>query len=111
MSTGATKQAADTLARQAGSTIQNARERAKRVVEAASPIADKATSTIDDVSKSAREALDKAAPQAKQMADDLYSRGEQASRQAVEMTRENPLVALLLAGAVGFMVGYLVKAR
>ncbi|HLG89678.1 MAG TPA: hypothetical protein VKZ79_21055 [Alphaproteobacteria bacterium] len=111
MSSDTVQRAADTLARQAGSTVQDARERAKRVAEAASPLAEKAKSTIDEMSESAREAVDKAAPQAKQMADDLYSRGEQASRQAVQMTRENPLVALLMAGAVGFMVGYLIKGR
>ena len=45
-------------------------------------------------------------PQAKQMASNLYDQGSQSGENVRQYAAQHPLPALLIAGAIGFLLGY-----
>jgi ElaB/YqjD/DUF883 family membrane-anchored ribosome-binding protein len=59
----------------------------------------------------AGEVIEDVAPQAKEVASNLYQRALQSEEYARQYTVEQPLTALLMAGAIGHGLGYLVYRR
>jgi ElaB/YqjD/DUF883 family membrane-anchored ribosome-binding protein len=59
----------------------------------------------------ASELLQNVAPQTKEAASNLYERGLQSREYARQYTMEQPLTALLIAGAIGYGLGYLIHRR
>lgn len=111
MSTDTLKDAGNSLGEQASAAMGDIRTRAKSAADTASSMADKAKPILDDAAKRARDAAAKAQSQAKDIAGDLYDRGEEVASQTGQWVQQQPLVALLAAGAIGFAIGYLVSGR
>jgi ElaB/YqjD/DUF883 family membrane-anchored ribosome-binding protein len=83
------------------------------------PTLDQGKSMVQDLANRASEAGTQAigqasefvegfAPQAKQMASNLYDQGSQSGENVRQYAAQHPLPALLIAGAIGFSLGYLI---
>ena len=66
-------------------------------------------------SETGRQAMDQAgkviggvAPQAKQVASNLYDQGSRSGEYIRQSVAQQPLTALLIAGAIGYALAYLV---
>ena len=91
-----TLEQAKTMARNVG---EQARNIANTAGEQARTIADTASSTAQDLARRARE-----------QTDTLYQQGTQASEYLTRNVNEYPLTALLVAGAIGYGLGYLIHS-
>lgn len=67
-------------------------------------------------SRTGRQAVDRAgeyiegvAPQAKQVASNLYNHGSQSGEYIRQYVAQQPLTALLIAGAIGYTLAYLIR--
>jgi ElaB/YqjD/DUF883 family membrane-anchored ribosome-binding protein len=101
--------------RTVGRTVEQA---ASGAHEAIDKISDAARPMVDRIASGAHQALDKIAGVAGQAAETLGVRGEQlknaqaqAMAQARIYVRENPLTALGIAVAAGYLVSRLVRSR
>ena len=56
----------------------------------------------------AGEFIEGVAPQAREVAGNLYEQGSQTGEYVRQYTAQQPVAALLVAGAIGFALGYLV---
>lgn len=79
--------------------MEQAKTMARNVGEQARDIANTATSTAQDLARRARE-----------QTDTIYQQGTQASEYLTRNVNEYPLTALLVAGAVGYGLGYLIHS-
>ena len=106
-------------AEQAGKT---ANEAAQRVREQLQPALDQGKSVIQDLahraSEAGRQAMDQAgefiegvAPQAKQVASNLYDQGSRSGAYVRQYAAQEPFTAMLVAGAIGFALSYLIRGR
>ena len=106
-------------AAEAGKT---ANEAAQRVGEQMQPVLDQGKSVAQDLasraSEAGRQARDRAgefvesiAPQAGQVASNLYDQGSRSAEYVRQYAPQDPLVAMLIAGVIGFALGYLVRGR
>lgn len=113
------REIAKDAAEQAGKT---ANEAAKWVGERVQPALDQGKSMAQDLadqaSETGRQAMDRAgefvesvAPQVKQAASNLYDQGSRSGEYVRQYAAQEPLTALLIAGAIGFALGYLVRGR
>lgn len=107
--------AAQTLEGKARETINKA---AAAVKDGADAAAAGASSVLDDAMERGREAAAfvedtarRAGAQAGEIGEQVYARGERAARSVARQTKEEPLAALLIAGAVGVAIGYLLARR
>jgi ElaB/YqjD/DUF883 family membrane-anchored ribosome-binding protein len=80
-------------------TLEQAKTMARNVGEQARNIANTASSTAQDLARQARE-----------QSDTLYQQGTQASEYLARNVKEYPLTALLVAGAIGYGLGYLIHS-
>jgi len=81
------------------STLEQAKTIARNVGEQARSMASTATDTAQDLARRARE-----------QTDTLYQQGTQASEYLARNVNEYPLTALLVAGAIGYGLGYLIHS-
>ena len=100
-----------------------ANEAARRVGAEVQPALDQGKETVKDLasqaSEAGRQAVDQAgellqnvAPQqAKEVASNLYERGSQSGDYARQFAAEQPVVALLIAAAIGYGLAYLIHRR
>ena len=99
-----------------------ANEAAQRVGAQVHPALDKGKSMVQDLANQASEAgkqamgragelLENVAPQAREAASNLYERGSQSGEYVRQYAVEQPLTALLIAGAIGYGLGYLIHRR
>jgi ElaB/YqjD/DUF883 family membrane-anchored ribosome-binding protein len=88
-----------TGASDAASTMEQAKTVARNVGEQARNMASNATATAQDLARRARE-----------QTDTLYQQGAQAGEYLTRNVNEYPLMALLIAGAVGYGLGYLIHS-
>jgi ElaB/YqjD/DUF883 family membrane-anchored ribosome-binding protein len=106
-------------AEQAGKT---ANEAANRVGEQVQPALDQGKSMAQDLANRASEAgrqaagragefIENVAPQAKEVASNLYDQGSRSGEYVRQYAAQEPLTAMLLAGVIGFALGYLVRGR
>ena len=113
------REIAKNAAEQAGKTATDA---VQRVGEQTQPALDQGKSMAQDLanraSEAGRQAMDRAgefvedvAPQAKQMASNLYDQGSRSAEYVRQAAPQDPLVAMLIAGVVGFALGFLVRGR
>ena len=86
------------------------------------PALDQSKSVAQDLanraSEAGRQAMDRAgefvesvAPQARQAASNLYDQGSRSGEYVRQYAAQEPFTALLIAGAIGFALGYLVRGR
>ena len=86
-----------------GGTMEQAKSMARNVGEQARTMANSATSTAQDLARRARE-------QTSAATDTLYEQGAQAGQYLTRNVNEYPLTALLVAGAIGYGLGYLIHS-
>jgi ElaB/YqjD/DUF883 family membrane-anchored ribosome-binding protein len=102
-------------AEQAGKTVNEAAERVGEQVEST---LDQGKAVVEDLanraSETGRQAVNRAgefiegvAPQAKQVASNLYEQGSQSGEFVRQAVAQQPVTALLIAGAIGYALGYL----
>lgn len=80
-------------------TLEQAKTMARNVGEQARNIANTASVTAQDLARRARE-----------QTDTIYQQGTQASEYLTRNVNEYPLTALLVAGAIGYGLGYLIHS-
>jgi ElaB/YqjD/DUF883 family membrane-anchored ribosome-binding protein len=84
-------------------TLEQAKTMARNVGEQALNIANTATGTAQDLARKARE-------QTSAATDTLVQQGTQAGQYLTRNVNEYPLTALLIAGAIGYGLGYLIHS-
>ena len=106
------------LADQAKAAVSSAAERTKEAADQAKDMADQATTMAKDAVGRLSEARDaawdvaqKAGTQAREAADEAYRRGERAAQDLAARVEQQPLLALFVAGAIGYALAYLLHAR
>ena len=85
------------------STVEQAKTMARTVGDQARNIASNAGATAQDLARLARE-------QTSVATDTLYQQGTRAGEYLTRNVNEYPLTALLIAGAVGYGLGYLIHS-
>jgi ElaB/YqjD/DUF883 family membrane-anchored ribosome-binding protein len=55
--------------------------------------------------------IENVAPQAREVASDLYNRGARSGEYVRKYFTQEPLAAMLIAGVIGFALGYLIRGR
>jgi ElaB/YqjD/DUF883 family membrane-anchored ribosome-binding protein len=99
-----------------------ASEAVQRVGAQIQPVLDQGKSVVQDLANQASEVgrqavgqagdlLQNVAPQAKEAASNLYQRGSQSGEYVRQYTAEQPIAALLVAGAIGYGLAYLIHRR
>lgn len=101
--------AAGDAVRQAGAGVQSTLDQGKSVVQdlarQASEAGRQAIGRAGDVIQSV---APQAGDQAKQAASNLYDRGSRAGEYVSQYVVQQPLTALLIAGAIGYALAYLI---
>jgi ElaB/YqjD/DUF883 family membrane-anchored ribosome-binding protein len=100
--------AANEAAQRVGAQVQPALDQGKSMVQ---DLANQASEAGKQAVDRAGEVLQNAAPQAKEVASNLYERGSQSGEYVRQYAVEQPLTALLIAGAIGYGLGYLIHRR
>jgi ElaB/YqjD/DUF883 family membrane-anchored ribosome-binding protein len=114
--------ARETAKEAAEQTDKTANEAAQRVGEQVQPALDQGKSMAQDLanraSEAARQARDRTgefvesvAPQARRVASNLYDQGSRSAEQVRQYAAQDPLAGMLVAGVIGFALGYLVRGR
>ena len=100
----ATKDAAQQASKTANETVQ-------RVGEQLQPALDQGKAAVQDLANRASAAGRQAVDQGGEVASNLYEQGSRSSEYVRQYATEQPLTALLIAGLIGFTLGYLVRGR
>jgi ElaB/YqjD/DUF883 family membrane-anchored ribosome-binding protein len=100
-----TAKEANEAGRRAGAEAQALLDQGKSIVQ---DVANLASETGRQAVNRAGEFIEGAAPQAREMASNLYEQGSQTGEYVRQYTAQQPLAALLIAGAIGYVLGYLV---
>jgi ElaB/YqjD/DUF883 family membrane-anchored ribosome-binding protein len=106
-------------AEQAGKTANDA---AQHIGEQLQPALDQGKAAVQDLanraSETVRQAMDQAgefvegvAPQARQVASNLYDQGSRSGQYVRQYAAQEPFAAMLVAGLIGFTLGYLIRGR
>ena len=98
------RQQAQKVGAMASDTMEQAQGMARDVGEQARAAAADAGATAQDLARRARE-------QAAAASDVLYEQGKRAGEYLTENVNEYPLTALLIAGAIGYGIAFLIHAR
>jgi ElaB/YqjD/DUF883 family membrane-anchored ribosome-binding protein len=104
---------------QPGKTVIEAEQRAEAEIQ---PALDQGKAAVQDLANRAsaagmqtagqvREFIEEVAPQARQVAGNLYGQGARAGENVRQYAAQEPLTAMLVAGAIGFALGYLIHRR
>ena len=88
-----------------------AKDRVGTATDAVADLAGKSWTAAVDAGDALQAAAVGTARQISDAAATAYRQGLQATRYVSQNTAEQPFVALLIAGAVGFAIGYLVHRR
>jgi ElaB/YqjD/DUF883 family membrane-anchored ribosome-binding protein len=86
-------------------------KRATAGVEEAASVARATADTLGEARDHAWDVAQRAGALARDTAAEAYRRGERAGRDIAERVEERPLAALLMAGAIGYAIAYLLHAR
>ena len=100
--------AGNVAVQQVGAQIQPALDQGKSMVQ---DLASQASETGRQAVDGAGELLQNVVPQAKEVASDLYARASQSGEDARQYVVQQPLTALLIAGAIGYGLAYLIHRR
>jgi ElaB/YqjD/DUF883 family membrane-anchored ribosome-binding protein len=100
-----TRDTANASARQTETAVQRALDRGKSVLQ---DLTSQASETSRQAMGRASEFIDSVAPKAKQAASNLYEQGTRSGDYLRQYVTQEPLAAMLVAGAVGFTLGYLI---
>jgi ElaB/YqjD/DUF883 family membrane-anchored ribosome-binding protein len=103
-----TGKAANEAAQRAEAEVQPALDEGKSMAQ---DLADRASEAGRQAIGRAGEFIEGVAPQAKQVASNLYDQGSRSGEYVRQYAAQEPLSALLVAGAIGFTLGYLIRGR
>jgi ElaB/YqjD/DUF883 family membrane-anchored ribosome-binding protein len=92
-------------ANEAGPDVQSTLDRTRSVVQ---DRANRASEIGGQAMRRAGEFIEGVAPQAKEVASNLYDQGTQSGEYVRRYTSQQPIAALLIAGAIGYTLGYLI---
>ena len=98
------RQQAQQVGAAAADTMERAKTMARDVGEQALATATEAGATAQDLARRARD-------QAAVASDKLYQQGMRAGEYLTENVNEYPLTALLIAGAIGYGIAFLIHTR
>jgi ElaB/YqjD/DUF883 family membrane-anchored ribosome-binding protein len=110
------REIAKDAAEQASKTVNEATQ---RVGEQVQPALDQAKGTAEDLanraSEAGRQAMDRAGKfvesvcaSSQQVASNLYDQGAQSGEYVRQYAAQQPLAAMLVAGVIGYALGYLI---
>jgi ElaB/YqjD/DUF883 family membrane-anchored ribosome-binding protein len=99
------------MAEEASKLAAKTSERIEAASRQAKDMAQRAAQTAQDTGDAAWDVAQKVTTQARDAAGEAYARGERGARELARRVEEQPLAALLIAGAVGYAIAYLVHAR
>jgi ElaB/YqjD/DUF883 family membrane-anchored ribosome-binding protein len=103
------------LAAQTQKAAQDRIEQSKPVLHdlqaSAGEAMDKATDLARQASRAGVETVTEVSGMARDVASQAYQQGTRAGGYVSEFVREQPLAALLIAGAVGYGIAYLIHQR
>ena len=105
----------DTASEQAKEMAQRAAQKTSERIDTASDqakdMAQRAAHTARETGEAAWDVAQRAQAQAREVASEAYAQGERTARALARRVEEQPLVALMIAGAVGYAMAYLVHGR
>ena len=99
--------AKDKILAQANDTIDALADRAKEALQRAANGAEQARGSAEGAWRVA----EKARVQAGDLAGEVYSRGRQTARAVGQRIEDQPLMALVVVGLFGLMVGYMLRGK
>jgi ElaB/YqjD/DUF883 family membrane-anchored ribosome-binding protein len=109
------KDAADQASKAANGAVQRVGEQVQPALDrgraAVQDLANQASEVGRQVADRAGEFIEGVAPRARQVASNLYDQGSRSGKYVRQYATEQPVTALLLAGLIGFTLGYLVRGR
>jgi ElaB/YqjD/DUF883 family membrane-anchored ribosome-binding protein len=100
--------AANDAVQRVGAQVQPAFDRGKAAVQ---DLANQASEASRQVADRAGELIESATSQVRQAGSNLYDRGSRSGEYVRQYATEQPVTALLLAGLLGFTLGYLIRGR
>ena len=74
-------------------------------------LANRASEAGRRATERAGEFAESVVPQAKEVASNLYDQGSRSAAYVRQYAAQDPLAAMLVAGVIGFALGYLVRGR
>jgi ElaB/YqjD/DUF883 family membrane-anchored ribosome-binding protein len=92
-------------ANEAGPDVQSTLDRTKSMAQ---DQANRASEIGGQTMRRAGEFIEGVAPQAKEVASNLYDQGSQSGVYVRQYISQQPIAALLIAGAIGYTLGYLI---
>jgi ElaB/YqjD/DUF883 family membrane-anchored ribosome-binding protein len=96
---------------QTSDAAKNLKASITNAVENASDLAGKAQTAAVQAGSTIRDAAIEASKQVSDAAAKTYAQGSDAAKYVSRQTAEQPLLALLVAGAIGYAIAYLVHSR
>jgi hypothetical protein len=96
---------------QASGAAKNLKDGITNAVDAGSDLAGKAQTAATAAGSTIRDAATEAGKQVSDAAAKTYAQGAQAAEYLSRNTVEQPLLALLVAGAIGYGIAYMIHAR
>jgi ElaB/YqjD/DUF883 family membrane-anchored ribosome-binding protein len=96
---------------QATAAAKNLKAGITNVVENASDLAGKAQTAAVQAGSSIRDAAIETSKQVSDAAAKTYAQGSQAAEYVSRQTADQPLLALLVAGAIGYGIAYMIHSR
>src|SRR5580658_7380013 len=96
---------------QATSGIDAAAAQAKDMAKKGAGVVQETMQAAGETGAAAWDVAQQAAAQAREAASELYAQGERGAREIAARVEERPLAALLIAGAVGYALAYMLHAR
>jgi hypothetical protein len=96
---------------QASDAAKNLKAGITNAVENASDLAGKAQTAAVQAGSTIRDAAIETSKQVGDAAAKTYAQGSQAAEYVSRQTAEQPLLALLVAGAIGYAIAYMVHSR
>lgn len=102
---------ANRLAKRASTGAEEVTERARELAQQAASMAGEAASALAEARNGAWDVAQKAGAGARGLADQAYRSSRQGAEELAGRVEERPLLALLVAGAIGYALAYLLHAR
>ena len=96
---------------QASDAAKNLKAGISNAVEAGSDLAGKAQAAAVQAGSTIRDAAIETSKQVGDAAAKTYAQGSQAAEYVSRQTAEQPLLALLVAGAIGYAIAYMIHSR
>jgi ElaB/YqjD/DUF883 family membrane-anchored ribosome-binding protein len=102
---------ANRLSKRASASAEDFTERARDLAQQAASMAGEAASALAEARHGAWDVAQKAGAGARGLANQAYRSGRQGAEDLADRVEERPLLALLVAGAIGYGLAYLLHAR